>query len=74
MFELSRTDITKKTMSPFTVVKYLDVFEHIGTCFLSSSITNPVNSFAFQQPEEAFAREMGWDSKLEELESKREVS
>ena len=23
---------------------------------------------------EAFAREMGWDSKLEELESKREVS
>jgi len=46
LFELCWTDITKKTMSPFSVVKYLDVPEQIGPCFFTSSITNTVHSLA----------------------------
>jgi hypothetical protein len=30
LFELRWTNITKKAMSPITVAKYPDVFEHIG--------------------------------------------
>ena len=48
LFELCWTDITKKTMSPFSVVKYLDVPEQIGPCFFTSSITNTVHSLAFK--------------------------
>ena len=48
LFELNRADISKITMPSFSIVKYFDVFEHIGTCFFTRSITGPVYALSFQ--------------------------
>ena len=40
-------------MAPFPIVKHLDVVEHISSCFIPSSITNPIDAFALEYAKEA---------------------
>jgi hypothetical protein len=44
--------ITKIAVTAFSIVKTLDVIKHIGPCFVSSSVTNPIHAFPFQYPKE----------------------
>ena len=48
LLELHRTDVTKIVMATFTIVKTLDVLEQIGPRLGSSSVSYPVDTFAFQ--------------------------
>ena len=50
--EGDRTDVTKIAMAPFSIVKTLDVFEHIGSSFLAVSVTHSINTFTFEYAKE----------------------
>ena len=42
-------------MASFSVIEHLDVIEDIGTRFIACAISGSVDSFAFEQAEEAFS-------------------
>ena len=45
--------MTKIAVTAFSVVKTLDVVEHVSLGFISSQVTSAVNALALQQAEEA---------------------
>ena len=48
LFKFYRADISYVTMTTFSIVEALNIFEYIGTCFISCTITYPVNPFTLQ--------------------------
>ena len=48
LFESRRADITKIAMAAFSIVKALDVIEHVGSGFVSSSVTHAIDALSFQ--------------------------
>ena len=51
--ERHRTYVTKVTVATFTIVKTLDVFEHIRSGFFSISVAHAINTFSFEYAKEA---------------------
>ena len=51
--ERHRTYVTKVTVATFTIVKTLDIFEHICSGFFSISVAHPINTFSFEYAKEA---------------------
>ena len=48
LLESRRADITKIAVAAFSIVKALDVIEHIGPGFVSSSVAGSIDSLSFQ--------------------------
>jgi hypothetical protein len=48
-----RTDVTKVTVTTTSVVETFNIFEHIRSGFLSSSVAYSVNTFTFEYTKEA---------------------
>jgi hypothetical protein len=40
-------------VASLSVVKHLDVVEHVGPGFVTRSVTNAIDAFAFEQAKEA---------------------
>ncbi len=49
VFKSHRTDVTKITVTAFSIVKTLNVFEHIGPCFCSGPVAYAVDPLPFHE-------------------------
>ena len=52
LLESHRTDVTKIAVAAFSIVKALDVIEHIGPRLVSSAVAHAVDALGFQKPKE----------------------
>ena len=48
LFESRRADVTQIAMAAFSIVKALDVIEHISPSFASSSVSHAIDALSFE--------------------------